>query len=59
MGIMRLFTTNVDKTWYQELENADTFYTEVTTFKLIESLHKRSGGRHSIGAVDIMYDMHQ
>ena len=59
MGNMCFLTTPVDKTWYQELENADTFYTEVTTFKLIESLHKRSGDRHSIGAVDIMYDMHQ
>ena len=59
MGIMRSLTTNIDKTWYQELEKAETFCTEVTAFKLTEHVQKHSGGRHAIDAVDIISDMHQ
>ena len=59
MGIMRFLTTNVDKMWYQELENAETFYTKVTALKLTEHLRKCSGGRHAIDTVNIMYDTHQ
>ena len=56
MGNMCFLTTPVDKTWYQELENSETFYTEVMTFALMEHLHKRSGVRRDIDAVDIMSD---
>ena len=59
MGIMRFLTTNVGETWYQELENSETFYTKVTALKLMEHLRKRSGGRHAIDAVNIMSDRKQ
>ena len=59
MGVMRFLTANVDETWYQELENAETFYTEVTAFEIMVHLRKRSGGRHTIDAVDILSDMQQ
>ena len=41
------------------MENAETFYTKVKAFELMEHLQKRSGGRHAIDAVDIMSGMHQ
>ena len=59
MGIMRFLATNVDETWYQEFENAETFYTEVTAFKIMERLQKCSGVWHAINAVEIMPDMQQ
>ena len=58
MRIILFLTTNVNKMWYWELENAERFYTEVTAFELTENLHKRNGGRHAIDAVDIMSGMH-
>ena len=58
MEIMRFITTNVDETWYQGLENAEKFYTEVTFFEMIEHLQKHSGGQNTIDAVDIMYNMY-
>ena len=59
MGLMRFLTTNVEDTWYQELENTETFYTEVTAFKIMLHLKKCSGGRHTIDSVKIMSDMQQ
>ena len=57
MVIMRFLTTNVDETWYQELETAKTFYTKVTAFEMMEHFRKLSGGRHAIDTVDIISDM--
>ena len=59
MGIMYFLTTNINKTWYQELEIAETLYTKVMAFKLTEHLQKCSGSRHTIDAVGIMSDMQQ
>ena len=59
MVSMRFLTTNVDETWYRELENVETFYTEVKAFKLTVHLQKRSGGQHGIDAVDIISYMQQ
>ena len=56
---MYFLTTNINKTWYQELENAETLYTKVMAFKLTEHLQKCSGSRHTIDAVGIMSDMQQ
>ena len=59
MGTMRFLTMIIDKTWYRELENSETFYIEVTAFKLMDRLLKFSGGCHTIDAVYIMSDMKQ
>ena len=57
MGLMRFLTTDVDETWYQDLENMEIFYTEVAAFEMMVHPWKHSGGRHDIRAVDIMSDM--
>ena len=57
MGVMRFLNTNVDGTWYQELENAEIFYTKVTAFEMMVHLRNCSGGWNAIDAVDIMSDM--
>ena len=56
-GTKAFLMANVDETWYQELEDPDTYYTEVTALQLMDHLRLRSGGRHAIDAVDIIAEM--
>ena len=43
----------VDKTWYKDLEDPDTFYTKVTALKLLDHLEEFCAGLHTVDAVDI------
>ena len=43
----------VDKTWYKELEDPDTFYTIATALKLLDHLTEFCSGLHTIDAVDL------
>ena len=43
----------VEKTWYNELEDPDTFYTKVTALKLLDHLTEFCAGLHTVDAVDI------
>ena len=43
----------VDKTWYKELEDPDTFYTNVTALKLLDHLTEFFLGLHTVDAMDI------
>ena len=42
-----------DKTWCKELEDPNTFYTNVTALKLLEHLTKFCSGIHTVDVVDI------
>ena len=44
----------VDKTWYKELEDPDTFYTKVTSLKILDHLTEFCSGIHTVDAVDIL-----
>ena len=43
----------VDETWYKELEDHDTFYTNITALKLLEYLTEFCSDLHTVDAVDI------
>ena len=43
----------VDETWNKELEDPDTFYTNVTALKLLDHIPEFCSGLHTIYAVDI------
>ena len=43
----------VDDTWYKELEDPDTSYTNVTALKLLDHLTEFCSGLHTIDTVDI------
>ena len=43
----------VDKTWHNELEDRDTFYTKVTALKILDHLTEFCSGLHTVDAVDI------
>ena len=45
--------TVMDEAWYKELEDPNTFYTEVTPIKLLEHLTEFCTGSHAFDAVDI------
>ena len=42
-----------DETWYKELEDPDTFYTNVTAIKLLEHITDIYSGLHTVVKVDI------
>ena len=43
----------VDETWYKELEDPDTLYTNVTDLKLVDHLSDFFSGLHTVNAMDI------
>ena len=43
----------VDKTWYKELEDPDTFNTNFMALKFLEHLTEFCSGLHTVDAVDI------
>ena len=43
----------VNKTWYKELEDPDTSYTNVTSLRLLDHLTDFFSGLHTVNAVDI------
>ena len=43
----------VDETWCKDLEDPDTFYTNVTALKLLDHLTKCFSGFHTVDAVNI------
>ena len=47
----------VDETWFKEIEDPDTFYTNVTALKLLEHLTEFFSGLHTVDAVEIPQGM--
>ena len=43
----------VDETWYKELEDPDTFYTNVTALKILDHITEFCSGLHTVDAVDV------
>ena len=43
----------VDKTWYKEIEDPDTFHMNITSPKLLDHITKFCLGLHTFNAVDI------
>ena len=43
----------VDKTWHKELEDPDTFYTNVTALKLLDHITDFCLGIHTVDSIDI------
>ena len=47
----------VDETWYKELEDPDTFYTNVTALKLLDHLTEFCSVLHTVDSVDTPPEM--
>jgi hypothetical protein len=48
----------IDEVWYNNLKDADTFYTKVTAHEIIAFLDTNSGGLHAIDMISIRTNMH-
>jgi hypothetical protein len=49
----------VDKVWYNDLKDTDTFYTKVSALKIMTFLDANSGGLHAIDMIFLLTNMHQ
>ncbi len=48
----------VDEVWYNDLKDANTFYTKVTAREIIAFLNANSGGLHAINMISLRTNMH-
>jgi hypothetical protein len=58
-GAAKFLREVVDKVWYNDLKDADTFYTKVTALEIISFLDANSGGLHAINMISLCTNMHQ
>ena len=58
-GAAKFLREIVDEVWYNDLKDADTFYTKVTALKIISFLDANSGGLHAINMISLRTNMHQ
>ena len=49
----------VNDVWYNDLKDADTFYTQVTALDIITFLELNSGGLHAVDMLSLHTNMHQ
>ena len=58
-GAAKFLREVVDEVWYNDLKDADTFYTKVTALEIISFLDANSGGLHAIDMISLRTNMHQ
>ena len=58
-GAAKFLCEVVDKVWYNDLKDVNTFYTKVTSLEIISFLDANSGGLHAIDMVSLRTNMHQ
>jgi hypothetical protein len=56
-GVSNFLCNVVDEIWYNDLKNADTFYTKVTAIKIISLLDANSGGLRALDMILLCTDM--
>jgi hypothetical protein len=57
-GAVKFLHEVVNEVWYNNLKDADTFYTKVTARKIIAFLNANSGGLHAINMISLRTNMH-
>jgi hypothetical protein len=58
-GAAKFLRETVDEVWYNDLKDADTFYTTVMALKIMTFLDANSGGLHAIDMISLCTNMHQ
>jgi hypothetical protein len=58
-GAAKFLRETVDKVWYNDLKDANTFYTKVTALEIISFLNANSLGVHAIDMISLHTNMHQ
>jgi hypothetical protein len=58
-GAANFLRETVDKVWYNNLNDANTFYTKVAALKIMTFLDANSDGLHAIDMISLCTNMHQ
>ncbi len=58
-GAAKFLCKTVNEVWYNDLKDADTFYTKVTALKIISFLDANSSGLYAIDMISLRTNMHQ
>jgi hypothetical protein len=58
-GVAKLLHNVVNEIWYNNLKNADTFYTKVTAINIMALLDANSRGLHALDMITLCIDMMQ
>jgi hypothetical protein len=58
-GVSKFLCTVVDKIWYNDIKNGNTFYTKVTAIDIMALLDANSGGLHALDMILLHTDMIQ
>jgi hypothetical protein len=56
-GMSKFLRNIIDKIWYNDLKNTDTFYTKVTAIDIMALLDTNSGGLHALDMILLCTDM--
>jgi hypothetical protein len=57
-GAAKFLREVVNEVWYNDLKDADTFYTKVMAHEIIAFLDANSGGLHAINMISLCTNMH-
>jgi hypothetical protein len=58
-GIAKFLRNVVDKIWYNNLKDAETFYTKDMALEIMAHLDANSGGLHAIDMISLCLNMTQ
>jgi hypothetical protein len=58
-GITKFLCNVVDKLWYNNLKDTETFYTKVTTLEIMANFYSNSRGLHAIDMISLCLNMTQ
>jgi hypothetical protein len=58
-GIAKFLRKAIEEVWYNDLKDAETFYTKVTALDIMALLDANSGGLHAIDMIGLRTNMHQ
>ncbi len=58
-GTAKFLCEVVNKVWYNDLKEADTFYTKVLALKIMAFLDANSGGLHAVDMITLRTNMHR
>jgi hypothetical protein len=58
-GVAKFLRDVVDEIWYNDLKDADTFYTKVTAIDIMFLLDANSGGLHAVDMISLRTNMTQ
>jgi hypothetical protein len=58
-GVTKFLRKAIKEVWYNDLKDAETFYTKVTALDIMALLDANSGGLHAINMIGLRTNMHQ